>query len=107
MKIGFEMMLWTTEVTDAHRPILEDIKKTGYDGVEIPIFEGTPDDYARLGRMLDDIGLARTAVSVIGRLDQNPLSEDAAHRRAGVDHMKWALDCSQAMGVSTLGGPLH
>ena len=107
MKIGFEMMLWTTQVTDAHRPILEDIKKTGYDGVEIPIFEGTPDDYARLGRMLDDIGLERTAVSIIGRLDQNPLSEDPAHRRAGVEHMICALDCCQAMGVSILGGPLH
>ena len=107
MKIGFEMMLWTTQVTDAHRPILEDIKKTGYDGVEIPIFEGTPDDYARLGRMLDDIGLERTAVSIIGRLDQNPLSADPAHRRAGVEQLISALDCCQAMGVSVLVGPLH
>ena len=46
MKIGFCMLLWTTHVTEKHRPILEDLKATGYDGVEIPVFEGTPDHYA-------------------------------------------------------------
>ena len=43
MKIGFCMFLWTTHVTEKHRRLLKDIKATGYDGVEIPIFEGTPD----------------------------------------------------------------
>ena len=47
MKIGFCMLLWTTNVTEKHRPILEDLKATGYDGVEIPVFEGTPDQYAQ------------------------------------------------------------
>ena len=48
------------------RGVLKDIKATGYDGVEIPVFEGTPDDYKRLGAMLDRIGLERTAVSAMG-----------------------------------------
>ena len=47
VKIGFCMLLWTTHVTDAHRAIIEDIKATGYDGVEIPVFEGSPDHYAQ------------------------------------------------------------
>ena len=107
MKIGFDMMLWTTHVTGEHRPIMEDIRKTGYDGLEIPIFEGTPDYYNQLGRVLDDIGLERTGIAVIGGLDQNPLSEDPAHRRAGVEHMTWILDCCEAMGAKVVGGPLH
>jgi D-psicose/D-tagatose/L-ribulose 3-epimerase len=107
MKIGFEMILWTTHVTNEHRPILEALKRTGYDGVQIPIFEGTPDHYVQLGRMLDDIGLERSALSIIGRLDQNPLSEDAAHRRAGVDYMSWLMECCQALGADNLGGPLY
>ena len=53
MKIGFCMLLWTTHVTEKHRPILEALKATGYDGVEIPVFEGSPDHYAGLGKMLD------------------------------------------------------
>jgi len=36
MKIGFNMLLWTTHVTKEHLPILETLKKVGYDGVEIP-----------------------------------------------------------------------
>lgn len=37
MKIGMNLLLWTTHVTEAHCPILEKIKATGFDGVEIPI----------------------------------------------------------------------
>ena len=107
MKIGFCMLLWTTSVNDSHRAILEDIKATGYDGVEIPIFEGTPDDYAAIGKMLDEIGLGRTGISVIPTLDQNPLSADPAHRDAAVSYLNWVSDCTAAMGASGVGGPLH
>ena len=56
MKIGFCMFLWTTTSPGKHEKLLRDIKATGYDGVEIPIFEGSPDDYKRLGEMLDRLG---------------------------------------------------
>ena len=107
MKIGFCMLLWTTAVDESHRALLEDIKATGYDGVEIPIFEGTPDDYASISKMLDDIGLDRTAIAVIPELSQNPISEDPAHRQAGADHLRWLVDCAAALGANTIGGPLH
>ena len=107
MKIGFCMFLWTTNVTKKHEPLLKDIKATGYDGVEIPVFEGTPDDYRRLGDMLDRIGLERTAVSAMGDPSMNLISPDAATRRKGIDYMKWAIDCSQALGAKNLSGPLH
>ncbi len=107
MKIGFCMLLWATAVTKRHRRILEDLKKTGYDGVEIPVFEGEPEGYARLGRFLDDLGLERTAISVIGAKNQNPLSEKEADRKRAVKHLKWIVDCTEALGAHTVGGPLH
>ena len=106
MKIGFCMFLWTTHVTEKHRRLLKDIKATGYDGVEIPIFEGTPDDYARLGEMLDGIGLERTAVSAMGDPAMN-LIGDAGQRRAGIAYMKRTIDCASALGAPYLSGPLH
>jgi len=106
MKIGFCMFLWTTNVTGKHEKLLKDIKATGYDGVEIPIFEGTPDDYKRLGEMLDRIGLERTAVSAMGDPAMNPIG-DAAARKAGINYMKWAIDCASALGADKLSGPLH
>jgi D-psicose/D-tagatose/L-ribulose 3-epimerase len=106
MKIGFCMFLWTTNVTGKHEKLLKDIKATGYDGVEIPIFEGTPDDYKRLGEMLDRIGLERTAVSAMGDPAMN-LIGDAAARKAGINYMKLAIDCAAALGADRLSGPLH
>ena len=106
MKTGFCMLLWTTHVTERHRPILEDLKKTGYDGVEIPIFEGSPDHYARVGKMLDEIGLGRTGITVIPTPDKNPLSPDAAARKAAVDYLKYIVDCTAALGANCVGGPM-
>ena len=45
MLLGFNMLLWSTHVTEEHFPIFADIKRAGYDGVELPIFEGTPEHF--------------------------------------------------------------
>ena len=107
MKIGMCMFLWTTSVGRKHEKLLRDIRQTGFDGVEIPIFEGKPDDYRRLGELLDRIGLERTAVSAMGDPAMNLISPDQATRRRGIDYMKWAIDCAEALGANTLSGPLH
>ena len=106
MKIGFCMFLWTSHVTGKHEKLLRDIKATGYDGVEIPIFEGTPDDYKRLGDLLDRIGLERTSVTAMGDPALN-LIGDAAARKAGIKYMKWAIDCANALGADKMSGPMH
>ena len=66
MKTGFNLLLWTAHVTAEHTAILKGIKKAGYDTVEIPVFEGTSEHYARIGEVLDKLGLERSAVSLIG-----------------------------------------
>lgn len=107
MKIGFNLLLWTGHVGDEHRPLLRAIKKAGYDGVEVPMFQGDPDHYARLGGMLDEIGLERTAVAIMPSLDKSPLSSDAQARKAALDHAKWFIDCCAALGAPMIGGPIH
>jgi D-psicose/D-tagatose/L-ribulose 3-epimerase len=107
MKMGFCMLLWTTRVDDSHRSLLEDIKATGYDGVEIPVFEGEPNDYAQLAEMLDEIGLERTAITVVPTEATNPLAEDPATRRAAVAYINHCVDCSRALGAEQLAGPLQ
>ena len=107
MKIGFCMLLWTTSVEEQHKALLADIKKTGYDGVEVPMFAGTPDDYAATGKMLTELGLESTGISIVPSMDVNPLSEDPAVRQAGVEYLKWCVDCTAALGADAVGGPLH
>lgn len=106
MKYGFNLLLWTGHVTDEHTPVLKALKETGYDGVEIPLFEGTPDYYARLGERLAKMDLDVTAVSVLGA-GHNSLSDDRAERKAAVERAKWAIDCTKALGASILAGPMH
>jgi D-psicose/D-tagatose/L-ribulose 3-epimerase len=100
------LLLWTGDVGEAHYPVLESLKKAGYDGVEIPIFDLDPKKYEALGRKLDAFGLERTAVTVRNAED-NPISPDAAVRAAGVRNTKVALDCCQAAGATLLCGPYH
>lgn len=107
MKTGFNLLLWTTHVTAEHTAILKGIKKAGYDTVEIPVFEGTPEYFARLGGLLDELGLERSAVSVIGPSAKNPLSADKTARVAAVDYVKWVIDCTEALGAQMIVGPMH
>ena len=106
MRIGMCMFLWTSHLTQEHETLLRDIKATGFDGVEVPIFEGAPDHYAGLGALLDKIGLARTAVSAMGDPAMNLIGDNQA-RAAGIAHMRQVINCAQALGAQTLSGPLH
>ena len=47
MLLGFNLLLWTTHVTEEHFPLFAALKRAGYDGVEVPIFEGAEDHFAR------------------------------------------------------------
>jgi D-psicose/D-tagatose/L-ribulose 3-epimerase len=57
--------------------------------------------------LLDRTGLERTAVAAMGDPAMNLISPDASTRRAGIETMKWAIDCADALGARTLSGPLH
>jgi D-psicose/D-tagatose/L-ribulose 3-epimerase len=106
MKFGMNLLLWTSGVTEEHRPVLEMLKKQGYDGVELPIFDMDVDHFAKVGKWLKDLGLECTAVTCRGA-DDNPASPDAKVRAVGVANNKRVLDCCQAAGATILAGPYH
>lgn len=105
MKYGMNLLLWSGEVNEDLFPVLERLSAMGFDGVELPIFK-LDLDYAALGKRLDDLGLARTAVTV-RNVDDNPISPDAAVRAKGVELNKRTLDCCAAVGAEMLCGPYH
>jgi D-psicose/D-tagatose/L-ribulose 3-epimerase len=107
MKAAIDLLLWTATVEEKHWPTIERLQAAGFDGVEIPVFTGSPDDYAAIGRRLDGLGLGRTALTVIPTPQQNPLSAEAGERRAAVQYLNWAIDCTAALGAGILCGPLH
>jgi D-psicose/D-tagatose/L-ribulose 3-epimerase len=106
MKTGMNLLLWTTHVTAEHFPILASLKKSGFDGVEIPLFEGDAAHYKTLRKELDSLGLKSTAVTCVGP-EANPISPDAAVRKAAVNQHKWAIEMTAILGGDILAGPFH
>ncbi len=107
MLLGFNMLLWASQLTDEHFPLLAKIRAAGYDGVELPLFGGTPEIYERVGREIKNNGLRSTAVCVIPDAEHDCTSADAKARAAGLAHIKWAIDCLEAVGGEVLCGPYY
>ena len=106
MKIGMNMLLWTGHVGPEHVPALEAIKATGFDGVEIPVFNVSDEGHYRwLAGVLDQMGLERTVVALIPDEDHNPLASDPACRARAVDHLKRVVACTATLGGQVIAGP--
>ena len=100
------LLLWTGHVAEEHVPILRALKATGFDGVEVPIFD--PSDvshYTWLGGVLDEIGLERTCVALIPDEEHSPISPDATSRVGAVEHLTKVINCAKALGATHIAGP--
>jgi D-psicose/D-tagatose/L-ribulose 3-epimerase len=106
LKLGINMLLWTTQVGEEHFPLLAELKGMGYDGVEFPLF--VPDDprYRKVRVELDSLGLECTAVA-IATAGANPISPDPSVRVAAVEAIKQAIHSTHLLGGRVLCGPLH
>ena len=105
MKLGMNLLLWSGQLEERLLPILEQLKRIGYDGVEVPLFN-LDLDYSAWNNRLKDLGLGATAVTVRNG-DDNPISPDARVRAKGIDATKRAIDCCRSVGASHLVGPFH
>lgn len=106
MKIGMNMLLWTTHVTEEDYPAIEKIKQAGFDGIEVPIFEGEAAHFKKLRKVLDDNGLGCTTVT-ISTEDANPISSEKKVRDAAVDDLKRKIEFSSILGGEVMCGPFH
>lgn len=107
MKLGFNLLLWTSHVTDAHWPIIERLQATGYDGVEIPLFEGEVSHYEALGKRLAAAGISSSGIGVMPGAGKSAVSPDPAERAAALEHIKWLIECTAALGGDICAGPFH
>ncbi len=106
MKIGINMLLWASDVTEEHYPQLEKIKATGFDGVEIPLFGGEDGHYLKLRKKLDELELKTSTVTVVPP-EASAISPDPAVRKASVERLKTIVRQSAILGADILCGPFH
>lgn len=104
MKVGMNLLLWTGTMTEEHLPLLDLVAKLGFDGAELPMYDLSASPWQTIAAKLDDVGLGRTACTIL-QDGWHLLEPEAAARQKGVDHLRAALDNCAAMKVETLAGP--
>ena len=106
MKYGVNTMVWTTRVDDRLAPLFVNIKKWGFDGVELFLSPDEPAVPAAVKKMLDATGLEVTTCSVLPR-SANLVSSDPKVRASGVEFLKKCLDRTAELGAQVICGPLY
>jgi D-psicose/D-tagatose/L-ribulose 3-epimerase len=105
-KLGFNLLVWTAAISDKYFPHLERLKKIGYDGIEICMGQTETQPYKDTARVVRDLGLGITCVTIVGA-DANPVSADKAVRAKAVEVLKWNIDRTVDCGAKLLCGPFH
>lgn len=106
VKIGMNLLLWGVEISPKHRPVIEMLKATGFDGVEIPLVNAEAQQLGVLSTICDDLELERTA-SIFMTPDINPISPDEAIRRAALENLKQRVDEAHGINASMLIGGFY
>ena len=106
MNYGANALIWTANFTRAHLPVLAEIKRHGFDGVEFPMFR--PEDFAleviRKGLELNE--LECTLCSAIpGGL--SVLSEDASVRQKTRAFLQDCIEMTAEAGAKIFAGPFY
>ncbi len=105
-KIGFNVLAWSAEMSEALLPILDRLKTIGYDGAEFFIGGSAESAFKMVGHHCSDIGLEVTSVFVLGP-DENPISPDAGVRAKSREKIKWTIDRAADLGSQVICGPYH
>ncbi len=101
-----DMRLWGDSTGVAQMPVLEMLRRQGYEGVDIPLTGGQgASEIKLLGVAIAELGLDCCAWTRLPA-DANPLSPDPAVRTAALDFLKARLDEAAELGSSLLGGGL-
>lgn len=105
-KVGFNLLAWSAVVSDDILPVVERLKKIGYDGIECFLGAGEEQVYRKFGRQVGDLDLEVNCVIVLGP-EENPISPSAKVREKGLDRLKWAIDRAHDMNAGIICGPIH
>lgn len=104
--IGIISMQFARPFTAAHFDRLKTIRALGFDFIELLVPEPGELDLAETRQALDAAGLGVVLAARVN-LERNLSSADAKRARAGIDYLRYSIDCAAALGASIVGGPLY
>ncbi len=105
-KVGFNLLLWGSSISEKMNPIADRLKQIGFDGVEVPMSNPDEKAYQAFGKHLKSIGLAATCSTGLGP-NEDPISESPAVRQKAVEQLKWYVDRANDVDSKIICGPTH
>jgi D-psicose/D-tagatose/L-ribulose 3-epimerase len=106
MKFGVNTYIWGATFGPADFHLLPRIAAAGFDGIEVPILDPQAFEAVAVGRELDRIGLARTAVANVPG-GSSLASSDADARQRAQDHVAGCIKAARDLGSTILSGPMY
>jgi len=106
VKFGVNVLIWTANFTREHLPLLPEIKRRGFDGIEVPIFSLAEFCASDIRRGVDENGLECTSCSVIPP-GLSIGSDDDSVRQKARTHIADCVKLAAEAGAKILAGPLY
>lgn len=106
MKFSMNLLLWGVHITEDLFHIFKELKNLGYDGVEVPVFEGDAEHYKKMSAAIKAADLECSVVTCLGA-DANPASADAGIQQAALTQLKFVIDMAAVLNASVIVGPYY
>ena len=106
MKFGANTFIWADHFGPKQFPLLEKLKRAGFDGIEIPLFEPDRTHSREIRRQLEQHGLDCTICSVLPP-GLHTASEDAGIRNRTAEHLRACVETTADLGSRLIAGPLY
>lgn len=103
--IGLISMQYARPFVAEHFRLFERMRAHGYDFVELLVPEPGEIDLAQARKALDGAGLGVVLAARVNLQRNLSAAEKDAHR-AGIDYLKYTVDCAIGLGATIVGGPL-
>jgi D-psicose/D-tagatose/L-ribulose 3-epimerase len=106
MKIGVNTFIWSVAYDQAVRAQLPRIKASGFDGIEVPLFDPSQFPASQIRRDTESHALDRTVCAVFVK-GLSLISGDPSTRSKARQHLADAIKSTADCGAKIIAGPLY
>lgn len=106
MKFGANTFIWADHFDAEQFPILETVKRAGFDGIELPLFAPDRAASGKTRRAVEQHGLECTVCSVLPS-GLHMGAEEAGIRKRTLEHLRGCVETTAELGSKLIAGPLY